>query len=223
MDCSRDLLHYKSYLWIFPSRKIEIISPSSASPCGHAHRFRATLRQHLAPSCRVTVMPRPCHVTSLPRRAEQQPRRSATQHHRARHLAHDVAPLPQAAVGISPYLRHPRHGDVPIFQPRSVTDTSCAFLYDARPRAASTSPTTATSFCRASSSHPSASRPSSNHDAPRHAVITQWQATTAPRSASSSSRCDQATCHRALERRCHAQFPTMTVNSIRREPPAMFS
>jgi hypothetical protein len=26
MDCSRDLLHYKSYLWIFPSRKIEIIS-----------------------------------------------------------------------------------------------------------------------------------------------------------------------------------------------------
>jgi hypothetical protein len=26
MDCSRDLLHYKSYLWIFPSRKIEVVS-----------------------------------------------------------------------------------------------------------------------------------------------------------------------------------------------------
>jgi hypothetical protein len=26
MDCSRDLLHYKSYLWIFPSKKIEIVS-----------------------------------------------------------------------------------------------------------------------------------------------------------------------------------------------------
>jgi hypothetical protein len=26
MDCSSDLLHYKSYLWIFPSRKIEIVS-----------------------------------------------------------------------------------------------------------------------------------------------------------------------------------------------------
>jgi hypothetical protein len=26
MDCSHDLLHYKSYLWIFPLRKIEIIS-----------------------------------------------------------------------------------------------------------------------------------------------------------------------------------------------------
>jgi hypothetical protein len=26
MDCSHDLLHYKSYLWIFPSRKIKIIS-----------------------------------------------------------------------------------------------------------------------------------------------------------------------------------------------------
>jgi transposase InsO family protein len=26
MDCSHDLLHYKSYQWIFPLRKIEIIS-----------------------------------------------------------------------------------------------------------------------------------------------------------------------------------------------------
>jgi hypothetical protein len=26
MDCSRDLLHYKLYLWIFPSRKIEVVS-----------------------------------------------------------------------------------------------------------------------------------------------------------------------------------------------------
>jgi hypothetical protein len=26
MDCSRDLLHYKLYLWIFPLRKIEIVS-----------------------------------------------------------------------------------------------------------------------------------------------------------------------------------------------------
>jgi hypothetical protein len=26
MDCSRDLLYYKSYLWVFPSRKIEIVS-----------------------------------------------------------------------------------------------------------------------------------------------------------------------------------------------------
>jgi hypothetical protein len=28
MDCSRDLLHYKSYLWIFPLRKIEVVSLS---------------------------------------------------------------------------------------------------------------------------------------------------------------------------------------------------
>jgi hypothetical protein len=26
MDCSQGLSHYNSYLWIFPSRKIEIIS-----------------------------------------------------------------------------------------------------------------------------------------------------------------------------------------------------